>query len=868
MGSQASNATSLPSEEGDKTTEAASPASTAEDKPLDAAGNTHLAVETQPAEAGAETELSSSTSSESASSETEAETDSPLDNAKFLSFEEWKKQNLEKIGQSPENVGQGRASADGRKRPSPINNALDTLGEEGEIELEFGFGSGRGGEPSSRWPPSQPQESATVEEAPSEEPTTSGSKSNRKDAGTTCNERFNYASFDCAATILKTNPQCKSSSSILVENKDSYMLNECAADNKFIIVELCDDILIDTIVLANFEFFSSMFRTFRVSISDRYPVKMDRWKELGIFEARNSREIQAFAVENPLIWARYLRIEFLTHYGNEYYCPVSLLRVHGTTMMEEFRSQEEPGRSDDEVEAEENEPVEEISTETPPEGSPTAEPMPIEEPKAATTEASGVPEMKYEQGLPVMVGNISDLLPTPSDIGSAQDDIPGPSSAPNTSSGVVDIRHSHRSGNESISTDSVGSTGTNAAADIVGSNSTASITSTGTTTSSLRLPTSSSMNSTSNDTALTTDIPSAHNITLSNNTVSSDNGTTSKPTQASQDASKTQSSTQASAASPTTQESFFKSIHKRLQMLEANSTLSLQYIEEQSRILRDAFTKVQKRQMAKAEAFLENLNTTVLTELQGFRQQYDQLWQSTVIELETNREQYQREMSALSTRLTVMADELVFQKRMAVVQSTLLLLCLGLVLFVRSGSSSLELPLMQQVMSKSHSMLRLPFDSPPGSPSSRDTSPPTKGRRFFASISNGRDSDSVGSPSPPPPSGRGKPVIELAPATPSDGDEDEDSIVDLGEPGDGVDAPRVVRQTKSGPATPSGSRENQNPMEWDDGGSVDEGESPSPSLLNGERPAVTTRRTSPLRQAETLDSDGSDVEGRGEAAVS
>ena len=117
------------------------------------------------------------------------------------------------------------------------------------------------------------------------------------------------------------------------------MLSKCSAKNKFVIVELCSDILVDTIVLANYEFFSSIFRHFRISVSDRYPVKMEKWKDLGTFEARNTREVQAFLIENPLIWARYLRIEFLTHYGNEYYCPVSLLRVHGTTMMDEFRHQ-------------------------------------------------------------------------------------------------------------------------------------------------------------------------------------------------------------------------------------------------------------------------------------------------------------------------------------------------------------------------------------------------------------------------------------------------------------------------------------------------------------------------------------------------
>jgi len=30
-------------------------------------------------------------------------------------------------------------------------------------------------------------------------------------------------------------------------------------------------------------------------------------------------------------------MQLLTHYGNEFYCPVSLLRAHETTMMEEFK---------------------------------------------------------------------------------------------------------------------------------------------------------------------------------------------------------------------------------------------------------------------------------------------------------------------------------------------------------------------------------------------------------------------------------------------------------------------------------------------------------------------------------------------------
>ncbi|KAF1813289.1 hypothetical protein P152DRAFT_395150, partial [Eremomyces bilateralis CBS 781.70] len=439
---------------------------------------------------------------------------SPLDTANFLSFEEWRKKNLADAGQSPDRVGRHSAHAKGSRRPPGMNAPLDSLDRVG---------------------------SDGAKKAPAEH-------ARNKDAGKTCKERFNYASFDCAATVVKTNAECRSSSAVLVENKDSYLLNECAAANKYLIVELCEDILVDTVVLANFEFFSSMVRAFRVSVSDRYPVKMDRWKELATFEARNSREIQAFLVEHPLIWARYLRIEFLSHYGNEYYCPVSLVRVHGTTMMEEFRRQEELARGD-----------------------------------------AGQED------------DAEDILDT------AQT----PSSSTETWHPPMALR-----------------------------NTTAS-----------QSPTES---------------PQSQSISSNSTSTKSRATTTSSP-----------------QPSPTTQESFFASLHKRLQSLESNSSLSLQYIESQSRILRDAFATVEKRQLNKTTRFLAHLNSTVAAELAGFRTLYDQLWQSTVLELDSARDRQARELHAMSRRLALLADELLWQKRLAVLQATLLLLCLGLLLFVR-----------------------------------------------------------------------------------------------------------------------------------------------------------------------------------------
>ncbi|PWN21999.1 Sad1/UNC-like protein, partial [Microstroma glucosiphilum] len=122
----------------------------------------------------------------------------------------------------------------------------------------------------------------------------------------------------------------------------------------FVIVELCDEISIDTIVLANYEFFSRMFKRFRVSASQTLKSgsssDSENWYQLGIFRARNLRGVQVFNTSLPQTFAapsrffRYLRIDFLEYYGNEHYCPLSLLRVYGLTQMDDYRREEEEER--------------------------------------------------------------------------------------------------------------------------------------------------------------------------------------------------------------------------------------------------------------------------------------------------------------------------------------------------------------------------------------------------------------------------------------------------------------------------------------------------------------------------------------------
>lgn len=640
--------------------------------------------------------------------EQDHDADSLLDSASFLSFEDWKKQNLAKVGQSADNVGGNRRSVgagkDTRRQPG-INNALDSLGDDAEIELDFGgFGETPEASPTAWGTPIPSQHADHSERDVNHDSrgqrTAQTEISRRKDAGVTCKERFNYASFDCAATVLKTNSESKGSSAILVENKDSYMLNECRAQNKFLILELCDDILVDTVVLANYEFFSSIFHTFRVSVSDRYPAKPDQWKELGVYEARNTREVQAFAVQNSLIWARYLRIEFLTHYGHEFFCPVSLVRIHGTTMMEEYKHDESHGQAEAEDEADAEQPIQE-SQHVDAQEDEKIQPQ-VEEPVRKPTKAEISPNPLTEieavlLGISVKRCGLNEKPPVlPAQEGTPSTGRTAPPSNVNTT--IVP-------GDNAPVTNS-GSAPPKAAEDArKASDSPKAIT-----------------------TAPDASAPAAEPA-QQDSAVESTGRTTTNPKEDQQNPppeSTRPTSTQPPSSNPTTQESFFKSVHKRLQMLESNSTLSLLYIEEQSRILRDAFNKVEKRQLSKTSNFLENLNVTVLNELKEFREQYDHVWKSVAFEFEHQRLLYHQEVHSLSAQLGVLADELVFQKRVTVIQSIMVMCCFALVLFSRgSVSNYMEFPRVQRMVARSYSLRSSSpiYASPSASPgSTRPTS--------------------------------------------------------------------------------------------------------------------------------------------------
>ncbi|KAK7747101.1 hypothetical protein SLS62_009156 [Diatrype stigma] len=699
-----------------------------------------------------------------------------LSTGAFMSFEEWKAMMVAKSDQEALDA-KPRKRQDRRAAEGQPGGEYDALGEEGEID--FDAYSDKISEIAAGTRPSSQQERDKEEKgdlATTYDEDLAVYRS--KDAGKTCKERFSYSSFDAGATTLKTSRGTKNPTAILGESKDSYMLMECATPNKFFIVELSDVILVDTVVLANYEFFSSMIRQFRVSVSDRYPVKLDKWTVLGTFEARNARDIQAFLVENPRIWARYLRVEILNHYGNEYYCPLSLLRVHGMRMLDSLRAadptdleaeleDESEGESEEAsgstvLEAEETktdektiENVENVNEEaTPVVVEPTASiELPTMQPEQSKWMAYWDPSyFRYtflpDSTSPAAGSPYVSISPEETSEQSAAAAKPRPLGTPEQTSGVTIsnasvVETTSRSLTESPTSDLSGSD-TAASSPETPTNSPTSDTTEGalsspTGASSLSITSSGHVNvsattpNNNDDTPPTSTQSAPSGRTVSNNNTVAPTSVVKPPSPSSskqQSASKggaspsgsssgsgagsgsgsgsgsapaprnnnsssssnsnpsgsgsgptTTTTTSSPPPTPTVQDSFFKTLTKRLQTLESNTTLSLQYIEQQSQFLRSALARLERRQVSRVDAFLDGLNRTVLVELRDARSQCDAIWQGTVLALESQREQAERELVALGERLGVLADEVVFQKRMAIAQSALLLVCLVLVIF-------------------------------------------------------------------------------------------------------------------------------------------------------------------------------------------
>ncbi|WOG84535.1 hypothetical protein DCAR_0103719 [Daucus carota subsp. sativus] len=144
---------------------------------------------------------------------------------------------------------------------------------------------------------------------------------------------YNYASASKGAKVLAYNKEAKGASNILGRDKDKYLRNPCSAEEKFVVIELSEETLVDTIQIANFEHYSSNLKEFELSSSLVYPT--DTWGKLGNFTAANAKHVQRFVLQEPK-WVRYLKLNLLSHYGSGFYCTLSVVEVYGVDAVEKM----------------------------------------------------------------------------------------------------------------------------------------------------------------------------------------------------------------------------------------------------------------------------------------------------------------------------------------------------------------------------------------------------------------------------------------------------------------------------------------------------------------------------------------------------
>ncbi|KAJ1391280.1 SUN domain [Sesbania bispinosa] len=142
---------------------------------------------------------------------------------------------------------------------------------------------------------------------------------------------YNYASESKGSKVVAHNKEAKGAKNILGKDHDKYLRNPCSVGGKFVVIELSEETLVDSVKIANFEHYSSNFKEFELAGSLSYPT--ESWSMLGNFIAANAKHAQIFKLPEPK-WARYLKLSLLSHYGSEFYCTLSVVEVYGINAIE------------------------------------------------------------------------------------------------------------------------------------------------------------------------------------------------------------------------------------------------------------------------------------------------------------------------------------------------------------------------------------------------------------------------------------------------------------------------------------------------------------------------------------------------------
>jgi hypothetical protein len=113
---------------------------------------------------------------------------------------------------------------------------------------------------------------------------------------TTSRSKYNYASPDCGARVHSSSKLSQHASSVLHKSRDRYMLTPCKAGEHWVTIELCDEVRVEAIEVAVWEFFSGIVREVKISAGEE-----GSQVEVGTFIGKNVRGVQVSEILAELI---------------------------------------------------------------------------------------------------------------------------------------------------------------------------------------------------------------------------------------------------------------------------------------------------------------------------------------------------------------------------------------------------------------------------------------------------------------------------------------------------------------------------------------------------------------------------------------
>ncbi|MCO5566108.1 hypothetical protein L7F22_019784 [Adiantum nelumboides] len=500
-------------------------------------------------------------------------------------------------------------------------------------------------------------------------------------------QRWNFASLDCAAVVHRSNPGAKFTSSILSEKKDRYMLSPCPSnpsDSQFVVVELCEEIKIDTLVLANFEFFSRMFKRFNVRVSRNLNGGEDEWVDIGTFRAVMFEDCK-YSKRSIHLMDDYVREEEELRKARE----AETLLLQESEEGEQVNEEVVDGKQEQFSEDKEESTVvqldpESSSSHSDPEQS-TYQPSPSISSKEETVVHSATQAQRPIQTVTgvsdrrtTSTGTLPDQIVVPTAINSPsnQDNRKYCAIRHRDAFDVWRLQFCEKIDEQKGSTSLIGTDG--------GSEKARKTSETVSNKSRDKIQPSASNQA--------PPAPSSPNSSSSSTQISS-SSVQHQPSQQSPQNQQQQQQQQHGGS-----ESIYRTITKRLNMLEMNATLSLQYMDHSRHMLRETFGRMERTQQEKIGQMLGELNASNWQQIENLKRRQQMDLQQALFEFDLHRQQTDAERRALLAQVHLLSNEIMLEKRFGIAQLALLL---GLFVFMGlTRGSRAAAPLINQGISR------------------------------------------------------------------------------------------------------------------------------------------------------------------------